>query len=266
MLEVNMLAPVFRRLLGIHLVLYLLIVLGLIVLSSSADAEFVRSFQFDVVGRLPSAEHKIVFANNTGLREEDLYAVSGGLLRQRTFRIDQGNSSYLYPNINDVDGQLDHAQDFMMEARLQVLAIQGRGGAYFQAFDGVNGYRALFTPIGVALSTNIGDINIPADVFQFHSYRLESPANSNALRFYVDEVLRFEGTAEPTTTLNGFGWGDGITARGNSADVDWDYLRISNAPVPEPSTLTLLGVGAVSLLGYGWRHFRKGKGVGGFLE
>lgn len=31
----------------------------------------------------------------------------------------------------------------------------------------------------------------------------------------------------------------------------------TSAPIPEPSTLALLGIGIVGLIGYGWRHSRS---------
>jgi hypothetical protein len=31
-------------------------------------------------------------------------------------------------------------------------------------------------------------------------------------------------------------------------------LQLSGAPVPEPSTVLLLGIGTIALIGYTWRH------------
>jgi len=43
------------------------------------------------------------------------------------------------------------------------------------------------------------------------------------------------------------------TVGGTSATSAADHFTYGSAPVPEPSTLALLGIGAVSLLAYAWR-------------
>ncbi len=51
----------------------------------------------------------------------------------------------------------------------------------------------------------------------------------------------------------------GLTAGTNqfAADQYFSNLQFTTSPVPEPSTFVLLGVGAISLLGYGWRRARR---------
>jgi len=39
--------------------------------------------------------------------------------------------------------------------------------------------------------------------------------------------------------------------------IDWVWAEFSTAVVPEPSSVTLALMGAVGLLGYGWRRKRK---------
>ena len=47
----------------------------------------------------------------------------------------------------------------------------------------------------------------------------------------------------------------------NGAGLDFSTLNITTQdainPIPEPTSLTLLGIGAVGLFGYGWRRKRK---------
>jgi len=38
---------------------------------------------------------------------------------------------------------------------------------------------------------------------------------------------------------------------------DSPTLEVDGVAVPEPSSLTLLGIGAISLLGYGWRRRKR---------
>ena len=226
--------------------------LTLLVTTTTAYATVIKNLEFNVDGVLPSSEPDVELFNNSGLLESNMYSVSAGLLQQRTFGIGTGNVSYQSPNVGLSLGNLDPAQTLTIEARLSVLAIEGATGAYFQAFNGIHRYQVSFSSGAVSLFNSANTyVSFPIlDLAAFHVYRLESPGNSSTMSLYVDNVLALTASA-PGHTLNGFGFGDGITASGNNANVDWDYLRVSQMPlqVPEPATFALTLIGLAGIVG-----------------
>ncbi len=222
-------------------------------LVSSVNATIIKNIEFNSAGILPSSEPDIEFFNNTTSTEVSLYSVSGGLLQQQTFSVN-GSTAYLFPDITQLGGGINPGLTTIIEARLKVVDIDGLGGAYFQAFDGGNRYSAFFEPSGIALSTSTGNQSFSMDVFDFHTYRLVSSANSDALNLFVDGTLVASVTAA-ANSLNGFGFGDGLTDSGNGANVEWDYVRVSQVPIP--ASIWLFFSGLVSV--YSWGHRRVSK-------
>ena len=189
-------------------------------------------FDFQVDGVLPSSDVDVAFYSNAGVPESSVYSVAGGILTQYTTWV-SGNIAYLA----GTDGgfapgtfAFSPAKPTVMEARLRIQSIQGTygGGVYFQAYDGVHRYSVFFSSTGFAIPTPTGFATIPVDVFDFHTYRLESPANSPLVDAYVDDALVFTGTAAAISGASGFGWGDGRTDPGHGGDVEWDFIRACN--------------------------------------
>jgi hypothetical protein len=221
--------------------------------SGAADAAILKEFEFNVDGVLPSADAQISLANNTGHAEATIYAVSGGVLQQRTYSVN-GNASYSYPSTSLTGGGIDPNQSFSMEARLRILQIEGSTGAYYQAFAGSHRYRFAFTETGIQLLTNNPGLfyDIAFDTSEFHTYRLDSDgAGSGGFDFFIDGALAYSGTAYTSSGLNGFNFGDGITDPGAGADVDWDFVRFSQpayeTALPEPGALAVLSAGLFAL-------------------
>lgn len=202
--------------------------------AAQARAEIVKSFEFDVDGVLPSADPEIEYFNDGfAVTEAEVFSVSGGVLKQRSLAFD-GGYGYSFPDASLTGGGIDATQSFSMEARLKVLAIEGTDGAFFEVFDGANGYGPLFMATGEArffVASGVETVVLP-DITQFHIYRVESEANSAAFNFYVDGELVFSGIAQSITVLNGFDWGDGLSSPGNGADADWDFVKFSQPAGP----------------------------------
>ena len=201
-------------------------------ITDSSFAQEALNFEFNVDGVLPSTSPDVNHLNNAGVSEGSVYSVSGGLLKQRTISVN-GNMSYVAGTdaFGIAPGTFSFAPalETVIEARLKVLTIQGGAGVFFQAYDGVHRYSAFFTSSGFNLATAGGGVAIPVNVFDFHTYRLESPANSSQVSAYVDGVLVFTGTAATISAgFSGFGWGDGHSPVGNGGDADWDYIRARN--------------------------------------
>ena len=216
-----------------------------------AGAVTIKNLEFNVDGVLPSAEPDIEFSNSSSQTEASVYSVAGGLLEQNTFGIGVGNVSYQFPDATITGGGLDPTLTTSLEARLSISQIEGNAGAFFQAFDGANRYSVFFEPGGANILTSSGQVLVAiADLSAFHTYRLVSPGSSDEIRFFVDDVLVLTSTAVSFTSLDGFGFGDGVSASGNNADASWDFVRVSQVEPPAVPSLSPLGMAILwSLLG-----------------
>jgi hypothetical protein len=130
----------------------------------------------------------ITFWNSTGQPDLSVFSFSNGFMEQRTYSVNE-SAGFTYPDITTTGGDLTPTNALIMEARINVHQINGGSGITFQAFDGAHRYTVGFRPTGIGIPTSSGDAYIDLDVFGFHTYRLESPANSSEIRFYFDGTL-----------------------------------------------------------------------------
>ncbi|MDC0935540.1 hypothetical protein OAS39_04575 [Pirellulales bacterium] len=228
--------------------------------NSVANAEnpiTIKTLEFEAGGILPSTEPDIEYSSQPRINEGAVFSVSDGTLQQQSFG-SIGERSYNFPNTSISGGRLDPSLATIIEARVQVLRIQSgppenRGGVFFQAFDGSHRYSVFFTPEGIDVRTPTGFDFVPVDVFQMHTYRLESPGESDELRVIVDGDVVHVTKAPKYRTLNGFNFGDAFhtSKSNNNANAKWEFVRVfqgvplaklSEVDAPSEQDMTLLGL------------------------
>jgi hypothetical protein len=226
----------------------------LFLISTSTGAVVIKELEFNVDGVLPSADPDIELFNNSGQLESSVFSVSGGLLHQQTFGI-VGSVSYFYPNIS-LTGDLNPNLSTTIEARLRIPDIDGRFGADISVFDGGHTYGIDVSPSGIHVNNWWGAPGFPAttvdfvevDIHDFHTYRLDFDAVRETLDVSIDNaIVSSVSVPEGAFKGNGFEFGDGKTAIGNGANAQWDYIRVSQVPVP--AALPLLATGLIGLIG-----------------
>ena len=205
---------------------------------SASAASF--AFEFNNDGVLPSAQGAPYVGT---VAESSAYSVSGGLLHQNTTQFGGGaRASY------ELGAIFDPAFDFSLTWSTRILTSQFpigtsvgfAGGGRQYEFGLINGGLTTFT--GGSYQTVV-----PMDTTDaLHTYRLLGTAASPSYQLFVDDVLRYTGTAR-STAASFFQFGDATTTGGNGT-ADWDFVRFVNVPEPSAAFLGALGIGAVVIL------------------
>jgi len=202
--------------------------------ASDASVIIIKDLPFNVDGQLPSSEPDIELVNTTGLSESSLYDVTQGLLSQHTLSVD-GFAAYFYPAVGLQGGGLDSELITVAETRLRVLGVQGRFGAELSVFDGLHNVGLDFSPGTVNVNNWWGAGGSPAqtaasiqmDISVSHVYRLVLDVAHDSLDLFVDgDHIISVDVPDGGFDANGFEFGDGKTAAGNGADVEWDYITV----------------------------------------
>ncbi len=196
-------------------------------ISASSFGQLDREWTFETDGELPSADPDVAYFSFSGIPEDEAFAVAKGMLIQTIMPV-TGPTGYFFPDFPPKDGGLDPLLPTVVEARLRIIAIENLGGVWFGALDGQHRYDIRFTKDGPAIVITDGEhIVIPANVFEFHTYRLESPGYSGELALYIDGELAEVVEVPLFTQWNGMRWGGGTEFSNATGDAEWDFVRIT---------------------------------------
>ncbi|MAG92205.1 MAG: hypothetical protein CMJ48_00420 [Planctomycetaceae bacterium] len=205
---------------------------------------------------LPSAQGWIFSGEDIGggpLLDSDVYSVDGTTLTQDMVGGDGDDAQYR------LLGALDAGMSTTLRLRARVTDYEPGSGASFglgfqvTVYDGAWVWQLIFTDEQVGL-TNSARFDVDTSVF--HDYRLEMRPDGTA-DLLIDDVLRESSTGN-AIGFNAVVFGDSASSGENAdAEITEFSLTQSRAVVPEPATLTLWVLGAVGLVGFGWRRRKR---------
>ncbi len=235
----------------------LVLVIAFMFVSSTVWATTIN-LTFDT---LPSAQEWDYYGN-LGLQynpiaEDTGYSVDGTTLSMNTMGLGDVNSTY------SQQGIIDPSLPFTICASVRVLQNESSSGFWFGSFIG-DEINAVHIYTDHVRYLTLPDFLLDGTVF--HEYKYEHTPGVGS-HFYVDNQLI--GNAFPAFNgpdgQNQIGFGDGSSFPFSNGQAEIQkYTFIQNPivrPVPEPTTVALLGIGLVGLAGAEVRRRRKNKAV-----
>jgi hypothetical protein len=241
----------------------LLVVAMVFLAANAAMAETLINLDFN---SLPSTQGWNYVAIGNSLGESDVFSVSDGVLHQDTLAAGfpgPGGNDYEYTGASNMS-------NFSIQIRVRVTDYDT---PYMNPFGFMVGIEGPGGEASIGITpTYIGSCHYfwnPTAIFSgdntgYHDYLLVgSVATGGSFSVYRDGVF-LESTSLlsiPEVVPGTLFFGDGTGTANAVADV----ASCSFSYVPEPSTLVLIGIGAVSLLGYGWRRRRAARQTATFL-
>jgi hypothetical protein len=228
-------------------------------LALSGGANKVRGDVVLQFNSLPSAQGWSYGAAGNSAAEGDVFSISPGVLHQDTVHPANVGFAASGGNTYHLDNAVDPTHPFVVNFTARVTAeTTDVSNNHFGFF--VDIYTGLAEVYGVGLGTNaIQTLTDPTtyvlDNTSYHNYRLEiNPGSGYAL--FRDSLLISSNSPRTGAAVNHVSqifFGDGTGGTNAVADV----TSFSATAVPEPGSLTLLGIGGIDIAGYACR--RRGR-------
>jgi hypothetical protein len=195
---------------------------------------------------LPSAQGW-TFSSTRNITEGSAFSVNGSTLTQNTI-----GDGRLAAAFYEMAGLFDPTKPFSMEVNVRILGEEAFGGIGIGAF----GFLASDANFSSLVYVDVGEVSVldanfgtgyqqmPIDGTLFHDYLFYANPGSGTWTLDIDGAFAMTGSINTINSgaLNAIRFGDVNALENGNAEIA-KYVFTQNSPVPEPTSLSLIGIG-----------------------